>query len=199
MLGTIIGAVGALASSVIGGIKSAEARDKYNKLQNARRLRNEQWYNAEMNKDYTQRTDVQNAITRQRELLDEQIKRGHARSIVGGASPEAAALEKEAANKSLADATADIAADSAKHKDQVEQQYQAKQDALDQQEAQQYDADAAEAAKAGSAGVQAGLGMIGTGDTNLGDIFKGNKAPATGAVADIIDGAAKTGISKKLR
>lgn len=170
LLSSALGVGSALVSSILGGIKSAEARDKFNKLQNTRRLRNDQWYNARMNKDYTQRADVQNVITRQRELLDEQLKRGHARSIVGGASPEAAALEKEAANKSLADATADIAADSAKYKDQVEQQYQAKQDALDQQEAQQYQADAAEAAKAASAGVQAGLGMIGTGTTTLGDV-----------------------------
>ena len=177
LISSIIGAVGALGSAIVGGIKSAQANEKFNKLQNSRRLENEKWYNTKMNEDYTQRTDVQNAITRQRELLDEQIKRGHARSIVGGASPEAAALEKEAANKSLAETSSDIASKAADYKDQVEQQYQAKKDALDEQEAQQYKEQAQSSAAAAGQAVNAGLGLVGQG---LGEVNLGGGASAAG-------------------
>jgi len=162
MLSTIIGAVGALGSAIYGGIKSSQANKKAQKLIQQQRDDNKRWYDTKMNQDYTQRVDVQNAINRQRELLDEQLKRANARSVVGGASPEAAALEKEAANKSVAEATADIAAAGANYKDQVEQQYRAQDQALNQQQAQNYANQAAQTAAAAGQAVNAGLGLIGT-------------------------------------
>lgn len=172
LLSSILGGIGSLASSIIGGIQSAKAQKKASELIQNQRDENRQWYNTKMNQDYTQRADVQNAITRQRELLDEQIKRANANKVVGGGSDESAALAKEAANKSVADATADIAADSANYKDQVENQYRAQEQNLNQEEIKQYQDKASQNAQAGATGVQAGLGMIGTGTTTLGDVGK---------------------------
>ena len=179
LVSTLIGAAGALGSAIYGGIKSAKANNQARRLIQQQRDENRRWYDTKMNQDYTQRADVQSAITKQRELLDEQLKRANARSVVGGASPEAAALEKEAANKSLADATAQIAAAGAEDKDRVEREYRAQDQALNQQQAQSYADQAAQTAAAAGQAVNAGLGMIGTGDTKLGDILSKNSSSAS--------------------
>ena len=170
LVSTLIGAAGALGSAIYGGIKSAKANNQARRLLQEQRTENKRWYDTKMNQDYTQRTDVQRAITKQRELLDEQLKRANARSVVGGASDEAAALEKDAANKSVADATAQIAAAGAEDKDRVEKEYRAQDQALNQQQAQSYADQAAQTAAAAGQAVNAGLGMIGTGTETVGDV-----------------------------
>lgn len=166
LLSSIIGGVGALGSAIYGAIASSNANNKARKLIQNQRDENQRWYNTKMNEDYTQRADVQNAINRQRELLDEQIKRANARAVVGGASDESVALAKEAANKSVADATADIAAAGANYKERVENQYRAQDAALNQQQAQSYQQQAAQAAQAAGQAVNAGLNLVGQGIIN---------------------------------
>lgn len=163
ILSSIIGGIGALGSAIYGGIKSSQANKRAQQLIQQQRDENRRWYNTKMNQDYTLRTDVQNAINRQRELLDEQIKRANARQVVGGGSEESAALAKEAANKSVADATADIAAAGANYKDQVEQQYRQQDAALNKQQVQGEQQQAAQSAAAASQAVNAGLNLVGQG------------------------------------
>ena len=78
MVGSIIssalGGAMQIGSAIYGQVKS----DQLNKqaqaeLQN-RRDENKQWYNQKMNEDYMMRSDVQNVLRKQRELLDEQYK-----------------------------------------------------------------------------------------------------------------------------
>jgi len=163
LLTSIIGGAGALGSAIYGAISSSKANNQARRLIQEQRDDNRRWYDTKMNQDYTLRADVQNALTRQRELLDEQMKRANANKIVGGGSDESAALAKDSANKAVADATADIAAAGAQYKDQVEQQYRAQDAALNQQQAQSYQNQAAEAAKAAAQGVNAGLNLVGVG------------------------------------
>lgn len=163
LLTSIIGGAGALGSAIYGAISSSKANNQARKLIQEQRDDNRRWYDTKMNQDYTLRADVQNALTRQRELLDEQMKRANANKIVGGGSDESAALAKDSANKSVAEATADIAAAGANYKDNVEQQYRAQDAALNQQQAQSYQNQAAEAAKAAAQGVNAGLNLVGVG------------------------------------
>lgn len=163
---TIIGAAGALGSAIYGAIASSKANNKARNLIKQQRADNRAWYDTKRNEDYTRRADVQNAITRQRELLAEQIKSANARQVVGGGSDESAALAKEAANRSVASATADIAAAGANAKDQAEAQYRAQDAALNQQEAQSYQQQAAQTAAAASQAVNAGIGLIGNGIAN---------------------------------
>ena len=160
---TIIGGAAALGSAIYGAVKSSKANNQARNLIQKQRDDNRRWYNTQMNKDYTLRADVQNAINRQRELLAEQYKRAKATNVVAGGSDESVALQKEAANKSLAAATADIAAAGANYKDNVEQQYRTQDNALNQQQAQSYQQQAAQTAQAASQAVNAGVGLIGTG------------------------------------
>ena len=181
ILSSIIGGIGALGSAIYGGIKSSQANKRAQQLIQQQRDENRRWYNTKMSQDYTLRTDVQNAINRQRELLDEQIKRANARQVVGGGSDESAALAKEAANKSVADATAYIAAAGANYKDQVEQQYRQQDAALNQQQVQGEQQQAAQTAAAASQAVNAGLNLVGQGlgEANIG-------SPRNSGVGDAI-------------
>lgn len=163
LISSIIGTAGALGSAIYGAVKSSKANNQARKLIDNQRKDNRRWYETKMNQDYTARADVQRAITKQRELLDEQMKRASATSRVAGASDEATALAKDSANRSLAEATADIAAAGANYKDNVEQQYRAQDAALNQQQAQSYQNQAAQTAAAASQGVNAGLGLVGAG------------------------------------
>ena len=188
MLATLAGAAAALGGAIIGGINSAKANNQARRLLQQQRNENKRWYDTKMNQDYTQRTDIQQAINKQRELLDEQLKRSNANKVVGGGSDESAALAKEAANKSLADATAQIAAAGAEYKDQVEKEYRANDAALNQQEIQNYQNQAAQTAQAASQAVNAGIGLIGTDEGGLGLNLNGK---ATQMGQEYLDSAAQ--------
>lgn len=163
MWSAIIGGVAALGSAIYGGIKSAQANNNARRLIEQQRDDNRGWYNLRMSQDYTQRADVQAAIKRQRELLNEQYQRAKATNVVAGGTDEALALQQQAANKSVSDTMTDIAAQAANYKDNVEQQYRAQDAALNQQQVQNYQQQAAQTAQAASQGVNAGLGMLGNG------------------------------------
>lgn len=156
-----IGGVAALGSAIYGGIKSSKANNKARDLIQQQRRDNRDWYNLRMSQDYTQRADVQAAIKRQRELLNEQYQRAKATNVVAGGTDEALALQQQAANKSVSDTMTDIAAQAANYKDNVEQQYRAQDAALNQQQVQNYQQQAAQTAQAASQGVNAGLGLMG--------------------------------------
>ena len=158
-----IGGIAALGSAIYGAVKSSKANNKARQLIQDQRDDNKRWYNTKMNQDYTLRADVQRAINKQRELLDEQMRRAKGAGIVSGASDGATALAKESANRSLAEAIADIAAAGAQYKDQVEAQYRAQDAALNQQQAQSYQQEAAQNAQAASQAVNAGVNLVGIG------------------------------------
>ena len=161
MVGTAVTAALALGNAIYGGITSARANNKARRLIQQQREDNKKWYDTEMAKDYTLRTDTQAAINRQRELLEEQYKQARARQAVSGGSDESTALAKEAPNRSLSDTITDIASQASAHKDRIEQQYRAQDAALNQQQAQSYQQQAAQTAQAASQAVNAGISLTG--------------------------------------
>lgn len=160
---TIIGAAGALGSAIYGAVKSSEANNKARRLIQQQRNDNKRWYDVSMARDYTQRADVQAAIKRQRELLEEQYNNARKTNAVIGGTNEALAMQQAAANRSLSNTATDIAAQASNYKDNVEQQYRAQDAALNQQQAQGYQQQAAATAQAASQAVNAGLGLVGQG------------------------------------
>lgn len=177
MIGTAIaGGVAALGSAIYGGITSSRANNRARALIQQQRDDNKNWYNTRMAQDYTLRSDVQAAIKRQRELLDEQYKRARATNVVAGGTDEALALQQQAANRSLAQTMTDVASQASAYKDNVEQRYRAQDAALNQQQAQSYQQQAAQTAQAAGQGVNAGIGLMGN-------------AIATGYNSDAVDTA----------
>jgi len=156
-----IGATAALGGAIYGAVKSGEYNRQAEALRSQLKKENKNWYDIKMAQDYTQRADVQAAIKKQRELLDEQYKRARATNIVAGGTDESLALQKQAANQSLAQTTSDIAARAADYKDKVENQYRAQNYDLQQQEIQQNVQRANAVAQAASQVVNTGIGMVG--------------------------------------
>ena len=101
-------------------------------IQNQRE-ENKKWYDQKMAEDYTQRSDAQNVLRKQKELLDEQYQRARATNVVAGGTDESLALQKAAANEAMGETMADIASQASDYKESVEQQYRAKDDAYVQQ------------------------------------------------------------------
>ena len=156
-----VGLTAALGGAIYGAVKSGKYNRKAEALIQQQRDDNEAWYKTKMKQDYTMRSDVQAAINRQREILNDQYKRARATNVVAGGTDEQLALQKEAANRSLAQTVTDVAANAADYKDSVEQQYRQQDAALNQQQVQGYQQIAAQTAQAASQVVNKGLQQFG--------------------------------------
>lgn len=168
IVSSVLSGVGALGSAIYGTIASAKANNRARKLIQQQRDDNRAWYNIKSSQDYTQRADVQAAIKKQREMLDEQYKRAKATGAVAGATDESIALQKKAANDALSQTMTDVAAGAAAYKDNIEQQYRSQDAALNQQQIQSYQQQAAQTAQAASQAVNAGLAGVGQGIAEMG-------------------------------
>lgn len=132
--GQALGAAVQVGSSIYGAIKSSQANKRAEEMIQNQRNENKKWYDAKMAEDYTQRSEVQNILRKQRELLNEQYQRARATNIVAGGTDESLALQQQAANEAMGDAMADIAANASDYKDSVENQFRAQDAALNQQQ-----------------------------------------------------------------
>ena len=155
-------AVAALGSTIYGAIKSKKYNDKMKALVQQERDDNKRWYESQMASDYTQRTDAQSVLTKQRELFEEANRQARATNVVAGGTDQAEALRKASANDAMAQTSSDIAAKAAQHKDNVEQSYRQTDSAINQEQAQAYGQQASDTAQATSQLTNASLNLMGT-------------------------------------
>lgn len=167
MVGTLIGAAAQVGSSIYGAIKSSQANKKAESLLQNQRDENQKWYDRKMAEDYTQRSDVQSVLQKQRDLLSEQYKRARAANIVGGGTDESLALQQQAANETMGDTMQSIAAQADTYKEGIENQFRAQDAALNQQQV------ANEQAKAQS--IATAAGQVGSAVSGLMAGASGNK------------------------
>ena len=167
MVGQIIGAATQIGASVYGAIKSSQANKRARQMLQNQKDENQKWYDQKMAEDYMQRSDVQNVLRKQRELLQEQYKRARATNIVAGGTDESLALQQQAANQAMGDTMANIAAQSSSYKEGVENQYREQNAALTQQQI------ANEQAKAQS--IAAAAGQVGSAVSGLMTGIDGDK------------------------
>lgn len=163
MAQAIIGTGAAALAATYGINKSGELNYQADQIRRGMQNDNREWYNVKMSQDYTQRADVQAAIKKQRELLNEQYKRSKATNAVAGGTDESLALQKQGANQSVSQTASEVAARGADYKDNVERQFRSQDFALKQQEAQDKKQRAAAVAQAASQVVNTGLQMVGSG------------------------------------
>lgn len=163
MIGTILGAVGSIGSAIYGAVKSSELNRTANALLENQINGTRDYYNRRLSEDYMNRSDVQSALTKQRELLDEQYKRARATNAVSGGTDESLALQKEAANKSLSETMGSIASAASSYRDRLEEQYRNEMKSYTQERRgilnAQADAVAQAASQAGSTFLSAGSGI----------------------------------------
>lgn len=173
MVGQILGAATQVGASVYGAIKSSQANKRSEAMLQNQKVENQKWYDQKMAEDYMQRSEVQNVLNKQRELLQEQYKRARATNIVAGGTDEQLALQQQAANQTMGETAATIASGATAYKEGIENQYLENKAALAEKEIANEQAKAQNIATAagqvGSAvsGLMTGVGEAKTKSTPL--------------------------------
>lgn len=167
MVGSIIsaglGAATQLGSMIGGLVSSKKQNDNAQKELDARKKENDEWYNLKKSEDYLMRSDVQNTLRKQRELLNEQYQRARATNIVAGGTNESLALQQEAANEAMGETMSDIAANASAYKDNVEAQNRQSKSDLSTQQQNIYANRAAAVSQAASQAANMGGALLGAG------------------------------------
>ena len=134
MIGSLIGAGLGAAASIFGGIRARRAAAKANAMLQQEKADNQAWYDRRYNEDATQRADAQRMLTMVMDRIKQRNRAAAGTAAVMGGSTEAVAAEKAANAGVLADTASQIAAAGAARKDQVESQYLAQKNAINQQQ-----------------------------------------------------------------
>lgn len=168
-------AIGQIISAALGGAQqtlgTALAQKKLKELNDERRQNNTNydafatnWYNQKRTEDPMMRADSQNVLRKQRELLDEQYKRARAINLVAGGTDESLALQQQAANNTMGETMADMAANFADRRDAYDAQFLAHKGNMNQiynaeltNQANQVAAAASQSAKSGANLLASGL------------------------------------------
>lgn len=133
ILGSIIGGAAGVAGSIFGGISASKAMRNVKDNLNRQKSDNRNWYDRRYNEDATQRADAQAILAKTEESIRNRNRQAAGAQAVMGGTEESVAAAKAANNQALADATATIAVNADKRKDAIEAQYQAKDEALQQE------------------------------------------------------------------
>lgn len=134
MIGTLIGVGLGAVPSIIGGIKARKAAQRANRMLEQQQADNQAWYDRRYNEDATQRADAQRMLTLTMDRMRERNRAAAGTAAVMGSGTEAVAAEKAANAQALADTASQIAAAGAARKDQIEGQYLATKNAINQQQ-----------------------------------------------------------------
>ena len=134
MIGAIISAVGALGSSIVGGVSAARQRRQEQAEIERQRAANKAWRDYEYNQDATQRADAQRALTRLGEQIRKNNTAAQGRQAVMGGTEESVVATQQANSQAMADATSQIVANADARKDKIDTSYRAEDAALSTQQ-----------------------------------------------------------------
>ena len=188
MIGALIGAGLAAASSIYGGIKSSQAAKRAKRETEAQRQRNQNWFDQRYNEDSTQRADAQRLLTMTEESIRNRNNAAAGTQAVMGGTDESLAAAKSANNEALARTNAMINEQADARKDNIEQTYR--------QADEGYSQDLRNIENQRAQSVAGAIQGVGSAASNLGsaidDMIGGGDMTATGGTS-----AAKQQASKK--
>lgn len=115
-----IGAVGGLATSLIGGAQASAAARAAERRQREQEARENAWYTRRYNEDYVDTAAGQNLVRRAKEYAKENWKKAAGAQAVAGGTDAATQMAKDAGNKMVGDTIANIAATDQQRKAQVD-------------------------------------------------------------------------------
>jgi hypothetical protein len=187
MLGTLIGAGLGLASSIAGGIANRKARQQQEQMIAQQQKENQAWYDRKYNEDPTKRADTVRLLTQMQEQIKNRNKAAKGRQAVMGGTEDSTTAVKEANNKTLADTTSQIVAANDARKDNIENQYRARNSQL---QGQQMSLEAEKAADTANAVA----GVAGTAANIAAAVDSGggkSKAPDMNVTQEQLNGIAK--------
>ena len=122
-IGAVIGAVGGIASSLIGGAQASSAAREAERRQRASEARENAWYTRRYNEDYVDTAAGQNLVRRAKEFARENAKKAAGAQAVSGGTAEATQMAKDAGNKMVGDTISNIAASDQMRKANVDNQH----------------------------------------------------------------------------
>lgn len=193
-IATALGIAGSVASSLIGGNKAKKAARQAAKERTYRANAEKAWYDKAYNTDYMDTKAGQNMLRRAQEIQDEYVRRADGAAAVGGGTAAATAQAKEAANRTMGDTIANIAAQDTARKAQVEDAHQANVSQLSRERedaANQQAANATNAAQNASNAIMNGAG-------SLESIGKSQKTNTLGDKGGLLGNTSVTSISEGL-
>ena len=129
LIGSGIGAAGA----VFGGISASKAIKKQQRNIEDQRKKNQDWYDQRYNEDATQRADAQRVLSQTQDMLKRQTDAAEGSAAVGGGTDESVAQAKAQANDTLGNVMSNINSAADARKDEIEQTYQANDNAYMEQ------------------------------------------------------------------
>lgn len=115
-----VGAVGGLASSLIGGAAASKAARDAERRQRQQEAKENAWYTRRYNEDYIDTAAGQNLVRRAKDYAREQWKKAAGAQAVAGGTDAATQMAKDAGNKMVGDTIANIAATDQSRKAQVD-------------------------------------------------------------------------------
>lgn len=144
----IAGLAGSLASTIFGGSASARAARRAERQLAQEKADNAAWYRRRYNEDYIDTAAGQNMMRMAREAARENWQKASGAAAVAGGTDAATAMAKEAGNRMVGNAVANIAANDTARKDSADASYRAENARLTQQQIQNQQQKAAAIAQA---------------------------------------------------
>lgn len=118
-----LGALGGLASSIIGGRKAAKAAEAQQKALDEQKENEQAWYARNYYQNFLDSTEAKAAMRRVNDTLARQNEQARAAAAINGATPEAVQAVQEAGNETMADTMAGIAAQGTSRRQAVDAQH----------------------------------------------------------------------------
>ena len=148
----LAGLAAGVASSILGGVSSANAAKKAEQMRIAQDARNEALFNRRYNQSYLDSAAGRNAIRQATDYAKTITKRAEGAAAVTGGTDAAVAQAKESANKMIGDTMGNLAAQDTARQAQAEETFARQQDqsTAQQMATQQQRANAIAQASAGA-------------------------------------------------
>lgn len=153
-----------VGSSILGGVSSANAARRAERLRQEQDAKNSAWFNRKYNESYIDTAAGRNAIRQAQDYAKRQTQRAEGAAAVTGGTDAAVAQAKEGANKMIGDTIGNLAAQDTARKESAEQTYQRQQENSTawQMQNQQMKANAiAQAAQGASNALMQGASLLG--------------------------------------
>lgn len=129
-IGAGVSALGSITGGLLGSSAAREAARKRQQYLNSQKQENQSWFDRRYNEDATQRADAQRLLQITEDNIRKRNKAIAGREAVMGGATEETAKEKERNNEAMADVVGQIAANNERRKDEIEQQYLNRKQAL---------------------------------------------------------------------
>lgn len=180
-----LGALGA-GMSILGGLSSANAAKRAEKLRQEQDAKNAAWFNRKYNESYIDTAAGRNAIRQAIDYGKRQTQRAEGAAAVTGGTDAAVAQAKEGANRMVGDTIGNLAAQDTARKEQAEATYLRQQEQSTAQQMSNMQTKAAgiaQAAQGASNAIIQGASLLnnvprsGVGD-RLDDVTQGQSAGA---------------------